>query len=239
MHLDLQKTLIEYLRSCMTAERYTKFIDVLAQRTNHLCIVLENIYQSQNASAILRSCECFGIQDVHIIEKSYDYTICPDVALGSNNWLSLHYAKPAAENNTLETYQKLKENGYQIVATCLHHEATSLYDFPINQKTALVFGTELTGLSKQAIEMADKYLHIPIAGFTESYNVSVAAALCMQHLCLKLKSSDIPWQLNEQSKISTLLSWMKTSIRASDKIIARWEDEHLAQNLQRTTNFKY
>ncbi|MEG1573099.1 MAG: RNA methyltransferase [Bacteroidales bacterium] len=227
--LNQQKALIEHLRSCIAPQRYNKFIEVLENRTQHLCVVLENIYQSQNASAILRTCECFGIQDVHIIEKSFDYTISPEVALGSNKWLNLQYAQPATENNTLETYQKLKAAGYQIVATCLHQEAESLYDYDFTKKTALVFGTELSGLSPQAIALADKYIHIPIVGFTESYNVSVSAALCLQHLSRQLRNSSIPWQLDETSKLQTLLQWMKNSIRASEQIVARWEKEQMSK----------
>ena len=140
------KGLIEYLSSVITEERYVQIQKVLQNRTRYLTVVLEDIYQSQNASAVLRTCDCFGIQDVHIIENKNEYNINPDVVQGASKWLSLSYYNER-ENNTLDAINKLKADGYRIVATTPHTNDVNLEEFDINSgKIALVFGTELTGI---------------------------------------------------------------------------------------------
>jgi len=183
-------------------ERRKNLIDSLIQfRTRYITVVLEDIFQPQNASAVLRTCDCFGIQDVHIIENRNKYTINPDVALGSNKWLTLTKYNHS-EKNSVSAINILKEKGYRIVATSPHKNDTNLEDYDLNKgKTALVFGTELKGLSDDILDNADEFLQIPMFGFTESFNISVSAAIILHHLTYNLKKSGIDWHLTENENL--------------------------------------
>ena len=212
------KELIAHLSPLVTDERWNRFQEVLAERTQYLTVVLENIYQPLNASAVLRSADCFGIQDVHVIENYNEFTPDKEVAMGSSRWLNIQRYNEA-ENNTLQCIQKLKKEGYRIVATSPHTNDCNLQDFDLTKgKTALLFGTEMEGLTDLALQEADEYLKIPMYGFTESFNLSVAAAVCLQHLSHQLRQENIDWQLSEEAKDKTLLSWLRYSIDRSEII---------------------
>jgi len=201
--------LIKYLEQFITTERLELFHKLLNQRTRYITVVLEDIYQSQNASAVLRTADCFGIQDVHIIENKNKYQINPDVALGASKWLNL-VKYNQQKNNTLEAISHLRQKGYRIVATTPHTQDVSLEDFDLTQgKTALFFGTELKGLSNEMIDHADEFLKIPMFGFTESFNISVSAAIILHHLTTSLRKSEINWQLSDHEKEEILLTWLK------------------------------
>ncbi|MFN8258573.1 MAG: RNA methyltransferase [Bacteroidales bacterium] len=212
------KEIINFLKEFMLAPRWELFNKIVDQRTRYLTIVLEDIYQSQNASAVLRTCDCFGVQDVHIIENTNQFRVNPDVVLGATKWLNL-FQYNQQSNNTLAAINKLKEQGYRIVATTPHTNDVELDQFDLSKgKFALFFGSELPGLSNLVLENADEFLKIPMFGFTESFNISVSASIIMHHLVFKLKASDIKWQLSEDERDLILYNWLKTSINDSDKI---------------------
>lgn len=221
-----QPDLISYLEGFVTEERAALFNRIVEQRTRYITVVLEDIYQSQNASAVLRTCDCCGLQDVHIIENTNEYTINPDVALGSDKWLDM-YRYSDSEDNTLAAYNKLREQGYRIVATSPHKDDVMLDDFDISTgKAAFVFGTERRGLSDTAINNADEYVKIPMYGFTESYNISVSAAIVLSNITSKLFKSDINWRLTGEEKLSLRLKWLRESIKSSKQL----EREFLNRN---------
>jgi tRNA (guanosine-2'-O-)-methyltransferase len=217
-----KKRLVEYLSGFITHQRREAFERVLQQRTRYVTVVLEDIYQPHNASAVLRSMDCFGIQDAHIIENSNEYRINPDVALGASKWLSLmRYNEPG--NNTNRALAHLKDMGYRLVATTPHQQDVELPDFSLEDgKTALLFGTEMQGLSQQALSMADGYLRIPMYGFTESFNISVSAAIILYELKKKLVHSSVKWALDEEEKTDLMLEWLKKSIKRSDLLIRQF-----------------
>jgi tRNA (guanosine-2'-O-)-methyltransferase len=211
--------LIEYLSSFVTDDRKQRIQTVLENRTRFLTLVLEDIYQPHNASAVLRSCECFGAQDVHIIEQNNQYKINPDVSLGAAKWLSLHrYHKPNV-NNTIQCLENLKSQGYQIAAATLHEKSILLQSFDLKQKTAICFGAEELGLTKTAHELADVFVKIPMHGFTKSFNISVSAALFLFNLTEKLRQSNLAWQLTEEEKLDLTIEWLTKSIPHGEKIV--------------------
>jgi len=210
--------LLGHLLDFITSERKARFSEVLAHRTRYITIILEDIYQSHNASAALRSCDCFGLQDVHIIENRNKYEVNPDVALGSAKWLTLYkYNKTAS--NTSTCIRSLKEKGYSIIATTPHLEDFTPGTLPLDRRFALLFGTELNGLSEEAIGLADQFIRIPMFGFTESLNISVSAAILLHSLTMRIRNSPLDWALNEQEKTEVLLHWASGSIRKADIII--------------------
>lgn len=210
--------LIGHLSTFITEKRLALFRQVLEERTRYITVLLEDIYQSQNASAVLRTCDCTGIQDVHIVEQDNEYEINRDVALGSNQWLSLHYYNTGTDNISLAV-EVLKNKGYRIVATSPHKEGQSPELLDLEKgKVALLFGTELNGLSDRALELADEYMQIPMVGFTESYNISVSAALALYVLRKRLESSAVDWKITGEEKNVLLLDWLRHSIKMSAEI---------------------
>jgi tRNA (guanosine-2'-O-)-methyltransferase len=209
--------LVKYLSGFISDNRKKKFEEIIQNRTRHITVVLEDIYQPHNASAVLRSCDCFGIQDVHVIENKNKYQVNPDVALGSPKWLNL-YKYNGAENNTIACLNHLKNQGYRIVATTPHEKDCNLEELPIDSKTALLFGTELEGISDIARSKADAFVKIPMYGFTESFNISVSAAICLYSLTHKLHQADFDWHLTESEKQEVMLAWLRNSINKPELI---------------------
>ena len=191
---------------------------VLEGRTKYVTLVLEDIYQSQNASAVLRTCECLGLQDVHIIEDETKYDVNKRVLKGANKWLDLHRYKMKGFNNTEICFRKLREMGYKILATDPSPDGISIHEVSLDQKVAVVMGNELHGTSDFAIENADQKIFIPMHGFTESFNISVSAAIILNTLLTKLRVSDVEWQLTDVEKIAIRLQWLRKIVRRSDLI---------------------
>ncbi len=213
----MDKKLLEYLSGFLTPHRKALFNSVLENRTKYFTVVLEDIFQPQNASAVLRTCDCFGIQDVHIIENRNEFNVDTQVALGASKWLN-QYKYNNTENNSLDAIKQLKKQGYRIIATTPHTNDTYLNDFDLTKgKSALVFGSELPGISETIQQNADEFIKIPMYGFTESFNISVSAAIVLHHLTLKLHESDkIEWKLTEEEKDEIKLQWIKSTIKKSE-----------------------
>lgn len=210
------KELIKHLSKCITNERLELFQKNLLNRTKYLTVVLENIYQPLNASAVLRSADCFGVQDVHVIENYNEFSPDREIAMGSSNWLTINRYNEK-ENNTLECISKLKKQGYRIIATVPGKGVQSLDSLDVNKgKIALLFGTEMEGLTPEAQEMADELVTIPMYGFTESFNLSVSAAICLYQLRIKLEKSNLDWKLNDEEKDLVMLQWLRYTIDRSE-----------------------
>ena len=224
MELYHKKLLVEQLSAHVTEKRLEKMTHILALRTRHLTMVMEDIYQSQNASAVLRSCECFGVQDVHIIENRNTYEINPDVALGSSKWLSL-FKYNQKDFNTTACLAGLKSQGYRIVATSPHKDDCLLEELPVDRKTALVFGTELDGLTDEAMSMSDGFVRIPMHGFTESFNISVSAAICLYHLAPRIRNTVSNWELTKEEKTEVMIGWLLQSVRNPENLLNHYKKE--------------
>ncbi len=213
--------LLEYLQSYLTDNRKVKFEKILAQRTRHLTVVLEDIYQKHNTSAVVRNCDIFGIQDLHIIENKYNSYVSNQVAKGAQKWIDFHEYNQY-EYNTERCINALRDKGYQIIATTPHNDSCLLQEFDITKKSALVFGVEKEGVSDYIMKEADGYLKIPMAGFTESLNISVAVAIILQDLTTRLRNSEIDWQLSNEEKDEKRIDWCKKTILNADEIVERF-----------------
>jgi len=213
----MEPDLIQYLSGFLTNERLSLFQRILSLRTNYLTVVLEDLYQTQNTSAVLRTADCFGVQNIHVIENKNVFQLNPDVVRGASNWVTVtrHNGKTM---NTPDALQQLREDGYRIVVATPHDHDVDLEKFDLEKgKAALVFGCERPGLSEWAMKEADEYMKIPMAGFTESLNVSVAVAITLHHLMHQLRNqSTINWQLTEAEKQTILLDWLRASIKRVD-----------------------
>jgi tRNA (guanosine-2'-O-)-methyltransferase len=215
--LNNNTKLLTYLEGFVTEKRKNLFRQILKNRTRHFTVVLEDIYQQHNSSAVIRSCEIFGIQDVHVIENKYISNVSKNIAKGSQKWLSFHNYKKET-NNTIACLNSLKGKGYQLIATSPHHNSCLLHDFDITKKSAFIFGVEKTGVSKEVIKNADGILKIPMVGFTESLNISVAAAIILENLTYKLRTSSINWNLTHKEEEELYIQWIEKTIKNVGKI---------------------
>ncbi len=224
--LSMEKQIIEYLSAFVTRERLALFEKVLEKRTSYLTVVLEDIYQSQNASAVLRTCDCFGIQNVHVIENRNTFNINKEVTLGASKWLTINHYNQSA-NNSRTAIRSLKKEGYRIVATSPHTNDKLVDDFDLSKgKAALVFGSELPGISDIIKNEADEFIKIPMVGFTESFNISVSAAIILHYLTGKLRHKEnIPWQLTGDQKEKIKLQWLRNSVKRSELLEQRFMEQ--------------
>lgn len=214
-----EQLVFEHLSKFVSDHKKSGAERVLANRTRHITVVLEDIFQSQNASAVVRTCECMGIQDIHIVENISKYSINPRVLKGANKWMDLHRHASDDQNNTTSCLNALKESGYKVLVTDPDPDGLSIFDFDIaSNKVALLFGNELRGVSKTALEQCDLKVRIPMYGFTESLNISVSVAICLNNLINRLHESGIPLGLNEEEKAIIRLGWYRKIVRKSSLI---------------------
>ena len=212
---------LEYLETFLTDHRRERFQKVLTKRTKHFTVATEDVYQLHNTSAVMRSCDVFGIQELSIVEEINSKSIDREIAMGAQKWVDLN-----RYHSTADCITDLKAKGYQIVATTPHAEDCELIDFDITNKSCFFFGRETEGLSQQVIDQADCFLKIPMVGFTESLNISVSAAIILQHVTAQLRKSDIKWQLSDEEIIEKRFDWIKKTIKNYDAIVERYESKY-------------
>jgi tRNA (guanosine-2'-O-)-methyltransferase len=222
----IYQSLIEYLKDFISKERYERISEVLDNRTNHLTVVLEDLHKSHNANAVLRSCDGFGIQDVHIIENRNKFDEHSSVSIGAHSWLTLNRYNEDVFNNIDICFEALRANDYQIIATTPHEKDLNIRELDVTKKTALVFGTELEGVSDEVIRKSDGFVKIPMFGFSESFNISVSAAISMYELTTRMRNDYDFWQLDNDYKIKLKFNWIKQSIKAGDKLVEKFLEDH-------------
>lgn len=208
---------LTYLETFITEARRDKFISVLNQRTKHFTIAVEDIFQLHNTSAVMRTCEVFGIQELHVVEEKYGKTIDKEIAMGAQKWVDI-----TKYGNTQNCIDALREQGYKIIATSPHEESCLLDDFDITARCALFFGTERLGLSEEVLAQADGFLKIPMHGFTESLNISSSAAIIIQNLMARLRKSGIDWHLTDEEILEKRIDWARKSIKDIDFVTERY-----------------
>ncbi len=196
--------LIEHLLQYVTENKRDKMQEVLKNRTRYITVLLEDLFQPHNASAALRTCDIFGVQDVHVVQTKYEFKAVDTISMGATKWVDV-----TAHASITEAIDTLKKDGYRIVATTPHRQSYSLPDLPLDQKTVLLFGSEQTGLSDAALAQADMFVKIPMFGFVESFNVSVSVALCLYDVINRLHRSEYGWQLSQEETQDILLAWIK------------------------------
>lgn len=216
----MDEALLAHLQTFLTDRRRKLFKEILEKRTRHFTVATEDVYQLHNTSAVMRSCEVFGIQDIHVVEESVGKQIDKEIAMGAQKWVNLH-----RYDSVQDSINSLRGQGYKIIATTPHTNATLLHDFDVSHKSAFFFGKERDGLSDIVMEQADGFLKIPMYGFTESLNLSVSAAITLQSVVTKLKQTEIPWQLSETEKKELELDWTKKTIKSIDEIIERYYEQ--------------
>lgn len=216
--MDKQEWMLSKFYEHISENKKGLFEKIVLDRTRHVTIALENLFQPHNAAAVLRSCDCFGIQDVHIIENNNKYEPNKEIDMGSSKWLNL-YKHNQEEENTITAINSLKDKGYKVIATTPHTNDCDIGELDLSQPTALLFGTELTGLTQTALDHSDGYVRLPMYGFTESYNISVSVALTLFSVTERLRKDDsIHWQLSKEEQTAIKLQWAKKVVKRSDVV---------------------
>ena len=200
--------LLTYLEGFITENRKEGFLRVLKNRTKHFTVAMEDVFQLHNTSAVMRSCEVFGIQELNVIEQKFGKSIDKEIAMGAEKWVDINRFSSIQDCVT-----NLKRKGYQIIATTPHNDSCLLHEFDITKPSALFFGTERDGLSEEVMQQADGFLKIPMVGYTESLNISVSAAIIIQDVTNRLRQSDINWQLKDEEVLEKRLDWTRKSIK--------------------------
>lgn len=213
MNTDIQHRLVAFLSRYVSENKRKLILEKIRHRTRHITAVMEDIYQPQNASAVIRTCDCLGIQDIYVFENQNRYRLNPDVSLGSAKWVQLHRSTGMSID---QLYQELRQKGYLMAATTPHKEGCIPEEIPLDRKVAFVFGRELEGLSGDAIQAADLYVNIPMFGFTESYNISVSAAIILYTVIRRMKASDVKWELQGEEEDEVQLFWLRNIIKRAD-----------------------
>jgi tRNA (guanosine-2'-O-)-methyltransferase len=215
---------LEEFYKIITPNKVGLFEKIAPQRSRHLVVGLENIQQDHNASAIMRTMDCLGFQELHLIEKNNNYQFQRDIALGAARWLDVvqHQQEPEP---VLDSIAHLRQKGYQIVATSPHINASTPQNIDLTQPIALFFGAEKHGISQELSANADAFLHIPMHGFTESFNLSVSAALVLSALRTRLEASSIDWLLSSTAQTELKISWCERILNGGPQLAQKFREE--------------
>ena len=224
-----QKKILEGFYEIISEHKIELFDRVASERTKYITIGIENIFQEHNASAVLRTCDCFGIQELHVIEKNNEFAINRDIALGAGRWIDIH--NYGSENQSEDCMKQLKNQRYKIVATTPHTEAFTINDLPLDQPLAFFFGTEQEGLSESVLQHADYQVKIPMFGFTESFNISVSVAILLNTIRKRLVDSDIKWKLSIDEQTSLKIEWCKKILKSGESLEKEFKKQLLEKDL--------
>ena len=212
---------LDYLTKFITDERREVLERTVDSRTHYMRILTENMFHPQNASAIMRHCEAFGIQQIHTVEDRCKFDPSVNIVRGTHKWVDVEH-----HDTTAEALAALKAEGYRIVATTPHRCSATPETFDVTKgKFALVFGTEHAGISDEVIAAADDFLMIPMCGMVESLNVSASAAILIYMLSERIRQTVEGWQLSDEQKLKLLTRWTMSSVRDYERILRRAEED--------------
>ena len=215
--MNLDEKVSSELAQLVTEHKSELFDQIAAQRTDYISVVIENLYKEHNASAVLRTCDCYGIKKLHVIENENEYKVNREIALGAGKWVDIENHS-TGNPPTLECIKSLKEKGYKIVATTPHTEDYDIYNIPIDEPMAFFFGTEFSGLSKEVLDHCDMKVKVPMYGFTESFNISVSAAILLSAIRKRLGDTELKWKLKHEEQIKLKTDWCMKNLSRGKEI---------------------
>ena len=207
----------EYLSSFLLESRIDTLNRALDMRTEYLTVMTENMFHAQNASAIVRHCEAFGVQNIHTVEDLCPFLPTLNIALGTDKWIDVK-----RHATTADAIKDLRKEGYRIIATTPHHKSCTPETFDVKKgKFVLVFGTEKTGVSEEIMAEADEFLQIPMCGMVDSLNVSASAAILIYMLSQRMRLECDNWHLSDEKRARTLYDWYRYAVRDSEALLER------------------
>ena len=213
--------IFHYLEKFLTEERLQKINFFAPESSDYLLPVMEDIFQFRNAAAIVRSVEACGFHKIVAMESENVFNPNLRVTKCAETWVEVEKLP-----HSLDSIKKIKNRGYKIVAVSPEKNATLLPDFSISEPVALVFGTEKEGVTEEILDFADETLAIPMYGFTRTFNVSVAASICMYELKQKLLKSGIDYKLSEEKMWQMKVRWAVNSLASGEQILTKYLKEN-------------
>ncbi|WP_234109022.1 MULTISPECIES: TrmH family RNA methyltransferase [Chryseobacterium] len=207
----------QYLKQFLTSERIQKIEHFAQESSDFVLPVMEDVYQYRNAAAIVRSVEACGFHKIVAMENQNVFHPNLRVTKGAETWVEVEKLP-----HHLDSLKEIRNRGYKIVAVSPEKNARLLPEYEITEPLALVFGTELEGVSEEILDFANETLAIPMYGFTKSFNVSVAAAICFYELKQKLLRSNIDYKLSEEKLLKMKIRWAVNSIRSGEEILKKY-----------------
>ena len=223
---DQKAELLAHVDTFLTDDRRIRLNSVLDNRTTHFCIAMEDLFYERNSGAIIRTADGYGIQNINVIEPSGSFKskVTNIISKGAEKWVTQKQFGDL-QTGAKDCINQLRKEGYQIVATTPHASGHTIHDFDITKKSAFFLGAEKTGISEVVMEEADDYIAMPIFGFTESFNVSVANGILLHELINRLRKSDVDWHLNQEERNDLMLDWTLKSIVSSHLIALKFMDD--------------
>lgn len=214
------KAVYQFLSRFLTEERRQLFERMLSMRTRYLTVVLEEIYHPHNMNAVLRTCDCFGLAELHVVEGKYRFDTSPRISRGAGKWVRVR-----RHSNVHDAVTEIAKEGYILVASSPERQAIPIGELPIDRPIALLFGAEKEGVSEASMRASNFRSCIPMQGFTESLNVSVATAVCLYELTNRIRSSDLSWSLSESEADHLRVEWALKSVRSPDMLMSHFLKE--------------
>ena len=213
--------IFQHLQQFLTDERLEKINHFAPESSDFVLPVIEDVFQFRNAAAIVRSVEACGFHKIIAMESEHEFNPNLRVTKGAETWVEVEKLP-----HNLDSLREIKNRGYKILAVSPENNATMLSDYDLKEPVALVFGTEAAGVSKEILDFADETLAIPMYGFTQSFNVSVAAAICVYELKQKLLRSNLDYKLSEEKLWEMKVRWAMNSIKSGEQILAKYLREN-------------
>ena len=220
------QAVLEALSGVASDERADRIDEVLNQRLGSIVLCMEELYDPHNGAAVLRTADAMGIQNIHFVSGAKgSFSAEKTVTIGAHKWLSVEHS-----DSLMGTLSSLKNAGYISCATS-PRGTVDLGEIDVSRPMALWFGNERDGISNILEEHVDVCAKIPMFGFSESFNLSVSAALCLQELCKRRRQFlNQPGDLSEFVKTSLRALWLAKGVRGAEKIIERYVSKHPPQS---------
>ncbi len=208
--------IIAKLGAHLTGERMARIDGVIDQRTFHVATVVEHLYDIGNISAVMRSAESFGFLPFHIVERpGAKYKMSDRISRGSEKWLDIH-----RHTSTPVCLRELKNAGYRIYASDLSAKAT-IHEIDFSQPSAVIFGNERDGISEEVRNQVDACFILPMHGFAQSFNISVAAALTFQTIHRQREARGMVGDLIPSEKLSLRAQYYLRTLSSAEDILRK------------------
>src|SRR6056300_1910238 len=196
----------------LTDHKRQLFQDKVAQRTRHFSLALEDMMKSQNASALMRTADAFGIHRVDVYDKNERFNVSSGISKGVEKWLDASFFNTYNEGNQENWVRQLKSTGRKLYVTAVDPRARPIESIDASVSATICFGNEQEGATSLLQSMADELIYIPMQGFVESFNVSVSCGIVLHHLSHRMELSGIERGLEEEDELNTLIEWSLRTI---------------------------
>ncbi len=205
---------LDIIRQALRPERWAKMERALNHRLGAVRVVIENLHHPHNLSAVMRTCEGLGVQHLHVVDTRENTVPSRRITLGAHKWLAIH-----RHDRFEECGRDLKTRGFRLYAAMLDPGAVALEEIPVDAPVALLFGNERDGVSPEARAWCDGAYTIPMYGFVQSFNVSVAVAVSLYSVTQRVRQRPDGGLLTAEERREVLGQWLPKSLRFGRRLV--------------------